>query len=208
METTTETKDIYELLPHVNEMWLNLCALSINESEGKGEDAMPVFKNKRHLLAEIVASKSLHLLEEELTPKEREFCYAVEDYIQDNAGDEANWDIKHIILEEDEPCPASLTDVSDLIDPEVQEGSELKIGDRLKIENEGRFSVNMRVVGFDSDGCPIVKYTKVVYAQGEKPDGEKEGDEFQAGDILPFPWSNPSQYKITNNGKEANTGGN
>jgi len=205
METTIEGHDIYTLLPHINEMWLNLCAMSINESAGKGNDATPVFKNKRHLLAEIVASNALHIIEEELNHKEREFCYAVEDYIEDNAGDEANWNIKHIPLEENEVIPAQLTDMSDLIDTEIKEISGLKLKDRLQIENNG-CTAQMRIVGFDSSGCPVVKYTKVRYAPGTKPDGRKLGDEFQAGDIMPFPWSNPEQYKI--NVETKNTTGN
>jgi len=206
METTADTKDIYTLLPHVNEMWLNLCAMSINESAGKGEDATPVFKNKRHLLAEIVAANALHFIEEELNHKEREFCYAIEDYMADNAGDEANWNVKHIILEENEEIEAQLTDYSDLIDPEMKEGSKLKLGDRLLLENKDRFEARLRVVGFDASGCPFVKYTKVVYAPGAKPDGRKVGDEIQAGDILPFPYSQPDQYKI--NAETKNTAGN
>lgn len=79
-----------------------------------------------------------------------------------------------------------------LIDKKISEGSGLRIGDTLRQIDEDVDLIS-RVIGFDSDGCPFVRYTYVYYKSKEA----KPHDPIEIGDVLPFPWSDPVEYKVT-----------
>lgn len=83
----------------------------------------------------------------------------------------------------------------EFINYKIKKGSGLVIGDVLQnnIDND-KLVLKMKVIGFDDSGVPFVEYTKVKYAKGIKPE-KGDHDAYVVGDILPFPWDNPLQYK-------------
>lgn len=81
------------------------------------------------------------------------------------------------------------------IDYSVEEGSGLKLGDILEQKVENQYQIKSKVIGFDKDGCPFVECIYVKYADGYVDERFKP-DAFEIGDVSPFPWSNPIEFKV------------
>jgi len=72
-----------------------------------------------------------------------------------------------------------------LIDPSVKTNGGVIIGDKFKQDKEASFEAVLEVIGFDSVGIPMVKYSQVKYSTDYKC-SSKYGtwDMYKEGDIM------------------------
>lgn len=84
-----------------------------------------------------------------------------------------------------------MMDFTENIDYNVTEQDGVSIGSTLKYENDA-FTAELFVMGFETDGTPIVEYNNVNYHKDINWDETKYGecDKFYDGDVMPYVWDN------------------
>lgn len=90
---------LYELFPDADPDELEMTIGGVNGFSGKEIDDIPLFKNKRHALAEICAAGAYYCIAEQLNENETNFCKQVIDYMIENQDIKGDWDIRHIPLD-------------------------------------------------------------------------------------------------------------